>query len=263
MDVPLSGREHRPLRIGADDGDRAAGDLLQVSPGAGDRAAGADTGDEMGDAPLGIPPDLGAGGPVVALRTVRVRVLVRHVAAGDRVGEPAGDRIIRFRILGIQTAGCDDDLSAVRAEHVAFILRDLVLHDGDHPVAALLGDQGQADAGVAAGRLHDDAAGFELAGTFRGVDDAFGDAVLGRAAGVQVFDLDRDGGADAGGDAVETDERGVADQIGDTGVDGHGDAAFCELLTVAESKSGGMDDTTADCGPIQRQQQQRMIMLRA
>ena len=82
--MPRPGREHRTVRIRADDGDGAARDLLQIPSGAGDGSAGADAGDEVGDTALGIPPNLRAGGPVVALRTVRVRVLVRHVAAGNR-----------------------------------------------------------------------------------------------------------------------------------------------------------------------------------
>src|SRR5690606_27419031 len=50
----------RPLGVGADDLDPAAGDLLEVAAGAADGAAGADAGHEVGDAALGLLPDLRA-----------------------------------------------------------------------------------------------------------------------------------------------------------------------------------------------------------
>ncbi len=76
-------RVDRPLGVDADDADRAAGRLAQVAAGARDRAAGADARDEVRDAAVGVAPDLGAGGLVVAAGAVRVVVLVRLERAGD------------------------------------------------------------------------------------------------------------------------------------------------------------------------------------
>src|SRR5690606_2833763 len=68
---------HRALRVRADDLHPAAGDLLEVPAGAADRPAGADAGDEMRDAPLGLLPDLRTRRLVVRPRVRRVGVLVR------------------------------------------------------------------------------------------------------------------------------------------------------------------------------------------
>ena len=56
--APGAARVDRSLRIGADHRDPAAGDLLQVAPGAGDRPAGADARHEVGDPAVGLRPDL-------------------------------------------------------------------------------------------------------------------------------------------------------------------------------------------------------------
>src|SRR5208337_2420339 len=69
-------RVHRTLGVCADDANPAAGYLLEVAARAGDRPAGADAGDEMGDFAVGIAPDLRTGGRVVAGRSFRVGVLV-------------------------------------------------------------------------------------------------------------------------------------------------------------------------------------------
>ena len=111
--------------------------------------------------------------------------------------------------------GRDDDLGAVGLEHVALVLADLVRAHEDAVVALALGDQGQADAGVAGRRLDDGAAGLERAGGLGGLDHPQRDAVLHRPAGVQVLDLGQHRGGDALGDVVELDERRVADEVGD------------------------------------------------
>ena len=71
-----------PLRVRADDLDPVAvGRFLEEAAGAGDRAAGADARDEVGDLPVGLPPDLRAGPVIMRGRVVRVRVLVRAASA--------------------------------------------------------------------------------------------------------------------------------------------------------------------------------------
>ena len=114
----------------------------------------------------------------------------------------------------------DDHLGAVRLEHVALVLADLVGADEDALVAPGLRDHRQPDAGVAGGRLDDRAAGLELAGGLGGLDHPGGDAVLHRAAGVEVLHLGqhersvlapvRRGQVER---LVEPDQRGVADQV--------------------------------------------------
>ena len=58
-------------------------------------------------------------------------------------------------------------------------LGHFVRHDENRAIAALLGDQGEADTRVAAGRFHDHTTRLELTGFLRSGDDALGNAVLG------------------------------------------------------------------------------------
>ena len=81
-------RQDAALRVGADDLDRRVPCLERVG-GAGDRAAGPDAGDEMGDPPVGLVPQLGTGRPLVGRRVLGVPVLVGLERARDVAGEPA------------------------------------------------------------------------------------------------------------------------------------------------------------------------------
>ena len=122
-------------------------------------------------------------------------------------------------MLRVDGGRADDDLGAVRLEHVALVLADLVGADEDAVVALGLGDHGQADAGVARGRLDDGAARLELAGGLGRLDHPGGDPVLHGAAGVEVLDLAEHQRAalahfELGRQrAGEPQQRGVADQV--------------------------------------------------
>ena len=210
------------FRIGSDDLHGSVGNVLQVSAGAGDGAAGADAGHEMRDLMVGGLPDFRAGGVVVAFRAVRIVVLVRAIAAGNRLGEAFGHLIIGTRVVRTGVGGGHDHFGPIGAQYGALGFGDLVGQGEDGTVTALLRHQSQTYAGVAGGRLHDHPAGLQFAASLGRIDDAFGDAVLGRTARIEVFDLDRDGGLDAVGHMVEFDERGVADEFGQGIVDGHG-----------------------------------------
>jgi hypothetical protein len=82
-------------------------------------------------------------------------------------------------------------------------------------VAALLGDQRQANAGVAAGRLDDGATGFQFARLLRRGDHLDGDPVLDRSPRVHILDLGEHQRRDVPGDRPELDQWGVADQVDD------------------------------------------------
>ena len=189
--------------------------LLEVAADAGDGAAGAHAGHEVGDLPVGLRPDLGSGGLVVRRGVLRVGVLVRLPRARLR-GELVGDVVVGVGMLRRHRGGAHDHLRAVGLQHVALVLADLVGADEDALVAAGLGDHRQPDAGVAGRRLHDRAAGLELAGGLGRVDHADGDAVLHRAAGVEVLHLGQDDGSVLPREVerlVEADQRSVADQV--------------------------------------------------
>ena len=143
--APGAAGVHRALRVGADHADPPAGRLLQVAADAADRAAGADAGDEVGDPALGLLPDLRAGRLVVRQRVVRVRVLVRLPAARYLAGQPVGHRVVRPRIIGGDRGRADDHLGAIGPQHVDLVAADLVRADEDAAVAALLGDDREAD----------------------------------------------------------------------------------------------------------------------
>jgi hypothetical protein len=107
------------------------------------------------------------------------------------------------------------DLGAVGLEGVALVLAHLVGADEHALVAPALGDHGQADAGVAAGRLHDRASGPQLAGLLGRFDHPQRDPVLHTATGVEVLDLREHRGRHPVGQRVQLDQRRVADQIDD------------------------------------------------
>ena len=75
--------EHRALGVGGDDPDRRVL-RLEVAGDAGDRAARAGAGDEVGDPPGGLRPQLGPGGLLVGQRVGRVGVLVGAERAAAR-----------------------------------------------------------------------------------------------------------------------------------------------------------------------------------
>ena len=207
---------HRPGRVGADDLDVGVL-LLEVAADAADRAAGADAAHEVGDLPVGLLPDLGTGRLVVGARVVRVGVLVGLPRAGLG-GQPVGHVVVGVGVLGRDRGRADDDLGAVRLQHVALVLADLVGADEDALVALGLRDHGEAHAGVARRRLDDRAAGLELAGRLGRLDHPGGDAVLHGAAGVEVLDLREDhrtgrGAREIVEGAGQPQERGVADEV--------------------------------------------------
>src|SRR5699024_7281252 len=86
------------LRVGADDAHLAVGDFFEVLAGAADRAAGTDAGDEVGDPPVRLTPQLGAGRVVVTGRVCRVGVLVGFPGTVDLAHEPVGDAVVRLRV---------------------------------------------------------------------------------------------------------------------------------------------------------------------
>ncbi len=171
--------------------------------------------DEVRDPAVGVGPDLRAGGRVVAVGALGVGVLVRLPAAVDLLDQPVADRVVGVGVVRRDGGRGDDHLGAVGLEDVALVLADLVRAHEDAAVALALGDEGQADTGVAGGRLDDGAAGLERAGGLRGLDHAQGDAVLHGPTGVHVLHLGQHRGGDALGDDVELDEGRVPDEVGD------------------------------------------------
>ena len=176
---------HRAFRVGADDPHPAVGHLLQIAARTGDRAAGADACDEMGDLAVGVGPDLGSRRLVVADGTHRVGVLIGFPRAVDLLDEAVGHAVVAVRVVGRHRRRAHHDLSAVGAQHILLVLADLVRAHEDAFVAARLSDQRQADTGVARRRFDDGAAGLELAAGLGGLDHLDRDAVLALPPGLR------------------------------------------------------------------------------
>ena len=109
----------------------------------------------------------------------------------------------------------DHDLGAVRAEHRDLLLAHLVGHDEDAAVALAGRRDGEADAGVARGRLDDRPAGLELPLALGLLDHREADPVLDRAARVEVLELGEDPGVARRGEPVEPHDRRAADEVED------------------------------------------------
>ncbi len=119
----------------------------------------------------------------------------------------------RFHAL---RSGCENDFGAKGAQQNATLQAHGVGHGDDQPVAFHRGDERQADAGIAAGRLDQDGlAGVNITGLLGFVDHADANAVFHAGDGVEAFQLGDDGRFGSGSDFVEPYQRSVTNQFGD------------------------------------------------
>jgi hypothetical protein len=187
--------------------------LLQHLPAGGDVAAGADAGDQHVDRAVAeVVQDLLGGGAGMDLDIGRIVELLRHPAARRRFDQllRAGDRALHPLLLRRQV-----EARAISEHQPAPLEAHALRHDQDELVALHRGDHGEADAGIARGRLDDRAAGLQLAAPLGLLDHRQRDAVLDRAAGIGALGLDPDLGVAE--QAVHADMRRVADRLEDVG----------------------------------------------
>ena len=203
-----------PLRVGADDLDRWVV-LLEVLGHAGDGAASADAGHEVGDSPAALLPDLGAGRLVMRAGVHRVEVLVRLERVRHLACQAVGHRVIAFGRVALDRGWRGDHLGAVGAQEGDFLRGDLVRHDEDAGVTLDRRGDRQPDAGVAAGRLDNRPARFEPPLALGFLDHADADAVLYRAAGVQHLQFGGDRRADPFGHPVQSNQGCVPERVDD------------------------------------------------
>src|SRR5215211_5312085 len=210
-------RVDRAFGVGADH-EEVRLSLAQVPRRAGDRPAGSDREDDHIELAPGLLPELGPGGLVVRLRVRLVRVLVRLVRARNLLGQAVRDRVVALGRIGLDRRRADDDLGAVRPEQGPLLLRDLVGHDEDAPVAADRGCDREPDARVPARRLDDRPSGPKPARPLGLLDHLEPDPILDASARVQVLELREDGRSVRGDEALQPNERCAADEVEDRGV---------------------------------------------
>ena len=167
---------------------------LRIAPDARHGPARPERDHQVRHASLGLLPDLRPGGVVVGMRVRLVGVLVRLPRAGRLAGQAIADPVIGALVVRGDVGRADDDLRTVGAQQRPLLLGLLVGHHEDAAVALHRGSLREADAGVAAGRLHDHATRLQQPGPLGGLDHGQRDAVLDRAAGVHVLELGDDPG---------------------------------------------------------------------
>ena len=190
-------------------------------------AAGADPADEGVEPAVGLLPDLRAGGQVMGFRIVHVVVLIGIEAGGGLGRDALGDLHVALGMVVRQIGAGDDDLRAVRLEHVDLLLAHLVRHRAYAAVSAHRRSHRETEAGVARRALDERRAGSEQARLLRPADHVPGHPVLDRARGVVVLELDQHCGHSGVGQPIQLDERSVSDEIEDRLGEFHGRGLSC------------------------------------
>ncbi len=107
-------------------------------------------------------------GPVVSNMALPIGDIVELIGP-DRalrmlLGEPFGQTAGKFHVIigiGIGHGRHFDQARALQAQHVLFLLALRVGNDDHGFIAERIGDQGEADAGIAGGAFDDEAAGLQ------------------------------------------------------------------------------------------------------
>ena len=208
--------DRRAARVGERDHDvRVA--LLERDADAGERAAGADRGDEAVDLAVGLAPDLGPGALDVGLAVGGIVELVGpdravRLLGGELLGEPARVAHVVVGVL-VRHGRHQDQLGAAQEKHVLLLLALRLRHHDHRAVAERVADQRQADAGVAGGALDDRAARAQQAAALGVAHDPQRRPVLDRLAGVEELGLAEDRAAGLLRGPPQQDQGRVADQI--------------------------------------------------
>ncbi len=126
----------------------------------------------------------------MGVRIGRIGELVGIEGAGQLGGDLFGHVLIVFGVTLADIGTGHAHFRAERPQMLDFFARHLVGHDQDDAVALGDADLGEAETGVAGGRLDDGAAALQLALFFGGGNHRQSDAVLDRATGILAFELD-------------------------------------------------------------------------
>ncbi len=116
-------------------------------------------------------------------------------------------------MLGRHRRGAHHHLGAVRAQQRHLLVAHLVGHHEDARVAALGGDDGETNPGVARRGLHDHTARLQQAVALGGVDHGDGGTILDAPTGVEQLDLGKQVARQMRADATKPDEWRVPDEV--------------------------------------------------
>ena len=185
--------------------------FLEAEAHTGDRAAGARRAGEAVDPPVHLRPDLVGG-------TDDVRAAVGDIVeliGPDRPGRLLGDaaRLVHeVAGAGIRRGRHRHQLGAERAQRVHLLLGLRVRHHDDGAIALRIGDQREADPGVARRSFDDRSPGLQRAARLGIVDDEQRRAILHAGAGIGEFTLAKNIAPRGLAWPLEPDERSVADE---------------------------------------------------
>jgi hypothetical protein len=154
-------------------------------------------------------------------RVRRVRILVELDRVRALACDPRGDVAVEVGRVGRRRGRTDDDLGAQRPQDAPLLLGDLVRTGEDAPVALLLGNEREADAGVPRGRLDDRRARTQRPVAFGRLDHRERRPVLHASARVQELELREHLRLEPRRDPPQPQERRSADQVEERLADVH------------------------------------------
>ena len=189
--------------------------FLEVFARAAHRAPGPRSGDEVGDLPAGLFPDLRTRGRVMSFGVHLVVELIGQDRARRIVHDLFGLHHVILGMVRRHRRRCNHDLRAIGAEETDFFLRHLVGKREDAVVSLDRGGDREPHSSIAAGAFDHGAPGLEVALLFRRLDDREPDPILDRPAGIGVFRLAEHRGRESGANPAEADQRRPADRVED------------------------------------------------
>ena len=202
--------KHRRIRRLNGNGFKFGFSRLDSLGNAGDCTPGADAGNQDIDPAIGIPPYFIGGGYPVHLRIGGILELLRDEGIG----------VFRGKLLSLADgalhtlrSGRQHELGAENDEKLLALLRHGVRHGENEPVPPGGADEGEGDAGVAAGGLNDDGTLLNEALRFRIEYHGHPYPVLDAAGRVEELQLGHHLGFYSLGYAVQPDQRRVADEL--------------------------------------------------
>ena len=225
---------------------------LQNLADSGDRAAGADAGDDEVDLAERVVPDFLRGGAAMDLRIGGIFELLRHDRARRRI-----DDLVRLgdRAFHALRGGGEDQFGPEQGEHLTPLDGHRFGHHQNQPVAASRRHERQRDSSIAGGGLDKNSASWRnLALRLERVDHCDADPVFDARDRIEELELGQKSGDDALllGDPVHADKGSIADRVGDRRENPSApwrpprSASICHLTATPKCSPGTHDPARPD-----------------